>query len=595
MPPTSLTAQTREPLRAIHWALLALILAACAAVRLWGIDHGLPHLRERDAHMAFHTELLREGYQPPDPHNNDNQYPQLIPGALALLPSSAPPLEERKTLEDHLHAASSTFRDSRTEMALLSVVAVALTFVLARSFVSSAWALFSAALLAANLLTQYFAQQARPHAATSAFYLAAVLACMRLARRPTLGSYLLAGVFCTLAIGALHSGLATLAPLLVACVFAALYSVHEPAAKLYRRLFAAPLLALIVVAVAFRAFYPYLFRERTDTDFERLVFDGTHLVWGDHRVGFSDFAGQGFGVVLRTLWFYDPALLVLLALALGLLATRKLPIYRPYERWSDFWVAFAFAGPYLLLIGLFARTYERFLLPLAPYLVVFAAWGLQELGTRFSSARIGAKLLAASALALASFSVARLAWLRALPDSMGLAAQWLSEHLDPAKDRVYCVPTLDLPLARDNESLFPSEKRPAGRHSRWAHYQAQLGPDRIAGPRWDIRYIAPRPDLGFPFPELERDPEGFLRALGAGYFVIDASRMPARPVFTELPSLLERFGAERVARLGPNEHDRYAGWSLPFEDEQIEGWPNVFRRVLTARCVGPVVEIYRVK
>lgn len=595
MPPTSLTAQDRQPLRAVHWALLAAILVVTTAVRLWGIDHGLPHLRERDAHMAFHTELLREGYQPPDPHNNDNQYPQLIPGLLAQLPSSAPPLAERKTLEDHLHAAASTFRDSRTEMALLSVVAVALTFALARSFVSNGWALFASALLAANLLTQYFAQQARPHAATSAFYLAAVLACMRLARRPTFVSYLLAATGCTLAIGALHSGLATLAPLMVACVFAALYSVHEPAAKLYRRLFAAPLLALLVAAVAFRAFYPYLFRERVDTDFDRLVFDGTHLVWGDHRVGFVDFAGQGSLVVLRTLWFYDPALLGLLALALGLVLTRKLAIYRPYERWSDFWVAFAFAGPYLVLISLFARTYERFLLPLAPYLAVFAAWGLQEFSRRFRAARWGSPLLAAGALALASFAVVRLAWLRSTPDSMGRAAQWISEHLDPARDRVYCVPTLDLPLARNDESLFPSDKRPAGRHSRWAHYQAQLGADPIAGARWDIRYIAPRPDLGYPFEQLERDPEGFLRALGEGYYVIDASRMPARPVFTELPKLLEKLGAERVARIGPNEHDGYAGWSLPFEDEQIDDWPSVFRRVLGARCVGPVVEIYRVK
>jgi hypothetical protein len=599
MPPSSLTAQAPSPLRAVHWVLLAALLAATVVVRLWGVDHSLPHLKERDSHMAFHTELLRAGYQPPDPHNNDNQYPLLIPGILALFPSSAAPLEERHSLDDHLHAAASTFRDSRTEMALLSVLAVALTFALARSFVSNGWALFAAALLSANLLTQYFAQQARPHAAATAFFLAAVLACMRLARKPTLWSYVLAALACTLAIGALHSGLATLTSLVVACVFAALYVVHEPAAKLYRRLLAAPLLVAAVVAVAFRAFYPYLFREREGTDFDRLVFNGTHLVWGDHRVGFIDFAGQGFGVVLRTLLFYDPALLVLLMLAIGLVATRKLPIYRPYERWSDFWVAFAFAGPYLLLIGLFARTFERFLIPLAPFLAVTAAWGLQEFASRFRAARFGAPLLASLALALSSFAVARLAWLRAAPDSMELAAQWISANLDSAADRVYCVPTLDLPLARSTESLFPSEKRPAGRHSRWAHYQAQLGADPvhggIAATTWDIRYLAPRPDLGYPFAELERDPEGYLRALGTGYYVIDASRMPARPVFTELGGLLDKLGAERVARIGPNEHDGYQGWSMPFEDEQIEGWPNVLRRLLSARCVGPVVEIYRLK
>ncbi len=593
MPPTSLTAQPAEPLRAIHWVLLAALLCAGAALRMWGIDHGQPHTRERDAHMAYHAQLLREGYQPPDPHNNDNQYPSLLPWVLALAdgPQPAPPTA---TLEEHLDAASALFTQSRTEMALVSVLGIALTFALARSFVSNAWSLFAAALMAASFLTQYFAQQARPHAAVSAIYLAAVLACMRLAKRPTLGSYALAVAGCALAIGALHSGLATLAPLVVACAFAALYVVYEPARRLYTRLIAAPLLALACCALAFPLFYRYLFRERTDTDFDRLVFDGTHLVWGDHRVGLVDFAGGGSLIVLRTLWFYDPALLALLALAVALVVARKLPIYRPYERWSDFWVAFSFAGPYLLLIALFARTYERFLLPMVPYFAVFATWGLSHLAARSSGARKLAGAVAAAVLLFSAASAVRLAWLRAQPDSLELAAQWISSRLAPNSDRIYCVPTMDLPLARSDESLFPSDKRPPGRHSRWGVYQAQLGPGVLPEPRWDVRYIAPRPDLGYPFAKLESDPQGFLRALGPGYYVIDASRMPARPLFTDLPRLLTELGGELVARFEPNDDGLGRGWSLPYEDEQIEGWPSVVRRVLGARCVGPVVEIYRV-
>ncbi len=593
MPPTSLTAQPREPLRAIHWVLLALLVCAGAALRLWGIDHGQPHTRERDAHMAYHAQLLREGYQPPDPHNNDNQYPSLLPWMLSLAPGPQP-AGPSATLDEHLEAASALFVQSRIEMALLSVLGIALTFVLARSFVSNAWALFAAGLMASSFLTQYFAQQARPHAAVSAIYLAAVLACMRLARRPTLASYALALVACAFAIGVLHSGLATLAPLVVACALAALYVVHEPARRLYVRLAAAPLLAGAAGVIAFPLFYRYLFRERTDTDFDRVVFDGSHLVWGDHRVGLVDFAGGGSLIVLRTLWFYDPALLVLLALAVALALARELPIYRSYERWSDFWVSFAFAGPYLLLIALFARTYERFLLPMAPYFAVFASWGLAHVARRSAVARKLASAVAVAVLLFSAASTARLAWLRGRPDSLELAAHWLSAKLDPRADRIYCVPTMDLPLARSDESLFPSDKRPPGRHSRWGVYQAQLGPGVLPEPRWDVRYIAPRPDLGYPFAQLESDPQGFLRALGPGYYVIDASRMPARPLFTDLPRLLTELGGERVARFEPNDDEFGGGWSLPYEDEQIEGWPSVVRRVLGARCVGPVVEIYRV-
>lgn len=595
MPPSSLTARERQPLSARDWTILVALTLACLAVRLWGIGHSLPHTKEADAHIALHVERLRQGLDEPDPNNNDNQYPIVLPALLAMTPSSEAPLEQRTTLQDHLDTAGAAYRETRVEMALFSVLLVPLTFLLARGFVSNGWALFAAALSASSFLTHWFAQQARPHVAASAFMLAAVLAAMRLARGPTLGAYALAAGASALSIGALHNGLATLPPLLVAGVIAPLWVVHEPARRLYLRLAAVPLLLVAIVAVSFRLFYPYLFRESGGTEFDKPLVDGWSLTWGDHRIALADFAGRGSFIVIRTLAYYEPALLVLLVVALGVWIARKTPIYRPYERWSDFWVAAAFAAPYLLAISLFARTFERFVLPLLPYAAAFAAWGLSTFEIRTPRLRWLARAVAAAAIVLGASSVARIGVLRTSPDSLELAANWIASQPDASTSRIYCAPQFDLPLARNAESLQPTDGRPAGRFSRWSVYQSRVGVDVVPPPRFDLRYLTPRPDLDYGFAAMERDPEGYLRALGPGYFVIDASRQPARKVFTELPELLRRIAGEPVQRIGPTEHGRYAGWSLPFEDEILPDWPNVLLRVIEADCTGPVIEIFRVE
>jgi hypothetical protein len=313
-------------------ALVVLLTLATLAVRLWGIGHCLPHWKEADAHIALHTELLRARASTPDPFNNDNQYPIVLPWLLSRLPSSEAPLAERRTLDDHLSAAARAYVETRIEIALLSALLVPLTYALARRFLARGWALFASALIAASLLLQFFGQQARPHAAAASFFLVAVLAAMRFARAPRWKNGLLACAAASLSIGVLHSGLATLVPLFVAACLAPLFVVHEPASKLTARLALAPGLVLGAAAVAIAAFYPYLRRERGAGDFDRLVVENGQLVWGDHRIGFADFRGLGFVTVARTLWFYEPALSVLVVAAFAAWWHRKPSIYRPLAR-----------------------------------------------------------------------------------------------------------------------------------------------------------------------------------------------------------------------------------------------------------------------
>lgn len=574
-------------------ALVVLALTAAAlCLRMYGIEHCLPHTKEADAHMALHVERLREGTQGPDPRNNDNQYPIVLPGLLSLVPSTEAPLAERTTVEQHLDAAARVYLETRVEIALLSVLLVPLTYLLARRFVSRGWALLASALIAFSFTLEFFGQQARPHAAAASFFLAAVLAAMRLARSPTWKSWLAACTTSALAIGVLHSGIATLIPLLAAGWIGVVFVVHEPARKLAARLVLTPLALLAVAAAAVFLFYPYLRRDSGAAEFDKPLLDGGQLVWGDHRLGFADFRGAGFITVARTLWFYEPLLAVLLVLALGALLARKLDLYRSMRRWSDFWIAFAFAGPYLLAIGLFERTFERFSIPLLPYGATFAAWGLAVWCSKLSpTQRRVVASVSVLALAIPLWGSARLAHLRASDDTLERAAQWLAAQPDAATTRIWVMPLFDLPLARSRESLQPSDKHSGRSESRWSIYQRRIGPDVVPRPHFDLRYLVPRPDLGFDMQRTLNEPLEYVRALGLGYYVIDVSRQPFSHLLERLRDALRECGE----LVHPQAPEAGSPFGFPFEDELVPGWPNVFARALRVDAVGPALEIYRVR
>jgi hypothetical protein len=573
-------------------AVVALTVATLA-LRLWGIDHGLPHSKEADSNIALHVELLRRGADEPDPQHNDAQYPIVLAGSLSLLPSTERPLAERSTLQDHLRAASAVYVETRTWGTLLGVLLVPLTYAFARRFVSRGWSLLASALVATSFLDHFFSQQARPHAAASAMFLLAVLAAMRLARRPTWDAYALAALASAVSIGVLQSGLATLLPLFAAMAIAPLFAIHEPAQKLYLRYALAFGLVLVVLTSSFLLFYPYLYYEGREAAYGAPAFEGTRLVWGDHRLDLGDWNGGGFLRVLRTLLYYEPALLVLLVVAAAALALRELAIRRPLVRWADFWVAAAFALPYLLAIGLFRNTFERFTMPLLPYAAVFAAWGLswwsERIGPRVRAAPVA---VAALALAFSAYACARLSWLRSRDDTLERAAAWLAEQPDALASATYVTPFFDLPLPRSRESLQPSG-RPAAILSRWSQYQKRVGPDVVPPPAYDLRYLVPRPDLGFPQARMELDAEAYVAALGAGYFVLDMSRQVEHPSFPALRAAVAARG-KLVHRSAPEDEGATAAFGFPFEDEILPEWPNVIARALRIAAVGPVVEIYRI-
>lgn len=576
------------------WLLLALTCAALL-LRLYGIDHSVPHSKEADAHMALHVELIRAGATEPDPNHNDVQYPIILPGLLSLVPDTQPHPGPNDSLDSHLSAAAHVYVETRIEMALFGVLAIPLTFLLARRFLGRGWSSFAAAMIAVSFLHQSFAQQARPHAAAATVFLLAVLAAMRLARRPDWKGYAMAFASAAVAIGTLQSGLSVLLPLFVAMHVGVLRVVHEHPLRLTARLVAPWFAVPLVAGLAFAVFYPFLHNEGAGAEYGWPTIEGTRLVWADHNIDLKDWRGQGFATLARTMWFYEPLALVLLLISAGAWFVRKLPIYRPVERWSDFWVAASFALPYLIAVGLFRYTFERFLLPLLPYIAVCAAWGLAFWAQKLSDgARRAWVTCAVLALGVPLFASTRLAWLRAGDDTLERTADWIAAQPDIASTPVYIMPFFDLPLARSRDSLDPSDGRPRAILSRWSVYQKRRGADELPPPHFDLRYLVPRPDLGFPYPRNETDTRAYLQALGPGYFVLDMSLQPARAGLDNLRAALRENGPP-VFRSAPEDEGSSAPFGFPLEDEVVPGWPNVFRRALRIQAVGPVVEVFRLR
>ncbi len=570
-------------------AVLALALLSILAfgVRMVGIDFGVPLWEEGDSYFPGHVELLRKDKVLSKRTSDNVQYPSLIPHCVALWPARPAP-GEGATLDQHLHSARGDFVQVRIFVALLGVLTIPLTYRLARRTSGRAWAYFAACLPAVSLLHLNFSQQARPHAALATLFLATVLACLRLRRRPTTGAYLLAGLLTALSVGCLHSGLMMVLPLLAAHLLA-----ERPAGR-SRWLEPRLLLPAALIAASVRVFYSYAFDESLREAKQVFRIENGHVYMSTHKLSLEMWNGSGAASLLRILRDWEPQLLFLLPLALvGLVLARRRGARSP--RRGEGLVLAAFLVPYLALLMAYSRTYERFLIPLLPFAAAFCAHGASRVAALLSrparTALVGALVLA---LALSAWTSARWAWIRSQPDTYERAGQWVQDNVVPAdSERIFLTPPFDLPLARSDEALRGEDgklRNPG--HSRWARYQARLTESERPAPLFDVRMLLLQAGFG----DLT-DPArmgAFLDAHGPGVYVLQVAvgRRSSRfdPVLRSV--LAERGTLE--ARLSPDPDPYFSEHPLADEDEEVDDWPGFFWRVLRARSSGPVVEVYRV-
>jgi hypothetical protein len=448
-----------------------LLLALALALRLPGLDALLPHHAEPDDHAVRQAQRLRGGDPGADPWSW-GKYGHLVARLLWLMPAPATdaPLDAEH-LDEHLRLAGADHLRARWISALLAALAVPATFCLARRWLTPGWSALAALLLATSLLHLALSTQARPHAPFTTLALLAVLAALRVRRDPgPRAAALLAGaVF--LAAGTLH----TAACLLPACLAA--LALREPGrARPGVVARAAPFLA---AAAALPVFWPFLFERSAPLQLAGREVDPAF----PHLLEAGMFDGRGLRTWLDALRGYDPVLLA--AACLGAATSlARLVRWRPESAAArrDAAVALAFALPCALAFGLSGRSFERFFLPLHPFLALLAACGLRDAVLPLSRAspalRTGmALLLAGGVLGLPAFAAVRLAWLRTRPDTLELAARALDD-LDPRRAQAVLLdPRASLPLA----GPLPAGADPGS--SQWLRYliERQVAERSVAG------------------------------------------------------------------------------------------------------------------
>ena len=315
------------------------------------------------------------------------------------------------------------------------------------------------------------------------------------------------------------------------------------------------------------------------------------------------FQGEGFPVVWKTLCDYDPWILALSILgALFVLVdafARRGP--RDSERAKDLAVVLAYAIPYLVLIGLYARTYQRFVIPLLPYLACFAAYGVARVvraaGSRSNAVahRWLAAVVLGALLTPQVFAAIALARVRRVEDTGTRAAHWIAERLDAETDRIVLQYPLELPLFSTPASLAESNGTLDDRKHPWHLYQRRLGDSPRSDTAWNLVQIPlETPALRDKF---SADPVGCLRELHGTYAAIDVYDEGRRPLILDLvrPALQEI--GERVARFIPYGDETGNNLPLSYQDDEFPEhapthwwWESLF-----ARCAGPVVEIYKLR
>lgn len=544
------------------WLVLALLTLVLSIPRLWGTSGGLPGLTEPDGLViATQADLLRREADPGPERLLWGFYPHLTARLAAQLPGPEP----AEGLQAQREQAGREYASVRELSAWLSLLIIPLSFLLARRFLAERMALMVAGLSGASVLHLWFALQARPHAALAVWALGTVLVAVDYSTRAGWLRLALLGVLCGCALGTLANGVFVLPPVLLALLFAHGWRAWPRA-----------LIVLGIAAVIAIAMHPFALESSSSGGPALGLANGQLLLFG-HRIDLALFRGLGFLELAGSLWRYDTWLA-----CLGLLALLVLPFgERLGARRREFLIVLAFVIPYLLVFGLYGRTYQRFLLPLLPYLALFIGWS-------FSAWR--APWVAAALLAPQLALALQFGRVHARPSTVDQAADWVERNIPAGSARIAFLPTFELPLAYSAAALERNTTMLANRQRPWFRYQRSLSDELRVGPGHELTAL---PLDGDNFRRAQSETQAWLAEQPADYFVIEVYTDGRKPlvlsgIHPTLPAL-----ADRVARFAPLGAAQEDNWPLTYSDDEYPHKHAWALQLLRAERMGPVIEVWR--
>jgi hypothetical protein len=429
--------------------------------------------------------------------------------------------------------------------------------------------------------------------------LATVLLSLRVLEKPSAGRILLATLAGAAAAACLQNGMIALLPLATA-LFLGMRELGTPlpgaestrkGSRILVPLLVAGACAVAAVAIAL-PFYPAL---------PYLDADGFHFGPPEsraHRIPLDlgnivRFAGIREAV--RVLWAHDPMLTVL-GLA-GILVGSIVLVRRwrttARSRRLEFLVIAAYVAPYTAVLLPNPFVFERFMLPLLPYLSLLGGWLVATLAGGVASRASAPVVRTSLGVAVCAPFLLPPAWVAfrygrvaSAPDKYELATQWIRENAEPDA-RILTSPATVLPLLYDPAFLRLDLDDRGAYALPWLAYQAVLPDDADPWRSWKIQIFPSKAAAG----PNRMDPaavEPWLVETDPDYVVIEISRYMERlPATAALEAAVRRLGTRVYHSTGQMESIPGSGTGEYQAATRFAFW------LCDAESFGPDLDIYR--
>ena len=436
--------------------LLLTIVAVGAALRLYGIRMGLPHLLARPDEYTIVDRIrpLFAGHLDPNYYVYPSLYLYLVAAWIragievlnaSILHLGYPPgMSPGGYLTIYWARPDVLILIGRIGHALLGTAIIVLAAWVARGLGGPMAALAAAAIVATNVLLVRDSHALKADIALAAACLVACAAFARLATEPDRRNAALAGLAFALALGAKQTAVLLVFPFLVAVVLAARSAPAGTAAAngsragagRRRAALATILVAAAVTVVAVAATNPFLMLNLFGQEMQFIwygLIDPTRLNLPPTPLGEAPVPLSG-----RYLYHLQHSLLGGSGVAFTVLAAVAL-VRAALGRDTTPRILAAFVVSWAAVICASSQRYSRYLTPTIPALAVLIGGLLAEMITSPRLAlRSGARRLvmtAAVALVVAEplFASLELDRLSARPDTRVAARQWLAEHAAPGQ------------------------------------------------------------------------------------------------------------------------------------------------------------------
>jgi Dolichyl-phosphate-mannose-protein mannosyltransferase len=428
--------------------LLGAILALALAVRVWGIDFGLPneHARPDERHLIGFALTMGGNRLNPGFFNYPSFYLFLLLTCFGvyfalgwLTGRFSSPLD---LVAEYSIAPDTLYLIDRVLVAVLGSATVAVVFFIVKRTVSSRAGLWAALFLALSYLhvrDSHFGTVDVPMTFMTTLAMSLIV---RAEQGPSLRANLVAGLCVGLAISTKYNAAALLAPLLLGH-----WLQLEAAASAQRSLLQKWLaLSLLAVPVGFVLGTPYAV-----LDFATFSRDVTYELVDKTRVGPTLDLGPGWQYHARHNLPHGIGLPLLFTSILGLLLWLR-------RDWRTAALIVSFPLGWYVVVGSSHYIFVRYAVPLAPGLCIFAAFAMERLALwaqQRSREKVRAAGLAVAAIALLALPTSNIVqWNRivARADTRVLAADWFRANvphgvsvglIGPVYTRPDLWPTLD--------------------------------------------------------------------------------------------------------------------------------------------------------